>query len=190
MLKKIKDKLKSRAGLTLTEMLVTVAVLAFFSMACAIGITTALSARRDAIKISDADTLSSTIMQYISNEMRLALMQSGRTTFLEGADDEKFVYDGGSSVAGLTTGGSELYLNDDGRLMRKIGATEYEVLNESAYNTLKLDDLKFFVDGSKLGCRFKVVDAEGHTVKYTKNADGTGDTEYIEFWVTPINPIT
>ena len=50
-------KLKSRAGLTFTEMLVTLLILTMFSSACLLGVTTALRARQDNIKANDADSL-------------------------------------------------------------------------------------------------------------------------------------
>lgn len=170
MFQKIKAKLKSRAGLSLTEMLVTVLVLMFFSAACLLGITTALKARQAAIKAADADILSSTIMQYISNEMRLSLTED-RDTSVAG----KFTYKGGSSDLGLTTGSASLFLDDEGRLIKTIASTTRKVLNDSAYNGLKLKDLIFSESDGKLTCSFIIKDREENEIKHT------------EFTVTPIN---
>lgn len=174
MFKRIKSKLKSRAGLSLTEMLVTVVVLMFFSTACLLGITTALKARQAAIKAADADILSSTVMQYISNEMRLSL--DPRTEAIAGkTEDNKLVYDGGSTYANLTSGMSEIWRDDNGHIMRKIGSWEGEVLNDSAYSGLTLDKLHFEKSGNQLSCSFDIIDAEGNIIKST------------DFSVTPIN---
>lgn len=185
MFKRIKTKLKSRAGLTLTEMLVTVLVLMFFSTACLLGITTALKARQAAIKASDADILSSTIMQYISNEMRLSIgaVPDGGGKILK--------YDGGSTYANRPAGDSELWL-EDGQLKRRIGRDKvldspedkkhvFFVFNESAYSGLKLDRLEFVKDSDgRLTCSFDIYDLE----------DDTAPLKSTSFTVTPLNSIT
>lgn len=179
MLKKLKTKLKSKSGLTLTEMLITVILLMFFSSACLLGISTAISTRRDMIKAADADILCSTVTQYISNELRLSL---------NGDDSETgvFKYDGGSTYANLTCGNSKIKLDADGHLIRSIGDLEgavltgdheYSVLNNSAYSGFKLYQLIFDIkDDGKITCSFDIKDGET-TVKST------------EFEITPINPI-
>lgn len=185
MLKKIKSKLKSKAGLTLTEMLITVILLAFFSSACLLGISTALNTRTAMIKAADSDILSSTVMQYISNEIRLSL--NGDTT----AEPGKFKYEGGSTYAGLTAGSSEIWLNTDGRLMRKIGNLvggvagvqhEYSVFNDSAYSGMKLKNLTFTPEANgSITCSFIIEDSNGNTIK---------DVEDTRFTVTPITTTT
>ncbi len=186
MLKKIKSKLKSKSGLTLTEMLITVILLMFFSSACLLGISTALSTRRDMIKAADADILCSTVTQYISNELRLSLKGDDSVAGV-------FKYDGGSTYANLTCGDSELSLDENGHLMRSIGYLEgavltvdhkYSVLNDAAYSGFTLDNLEFKIiykvnddDNDKIRCSFDIKDGET-TVKST------------EFTVTPINPVT
>ena len=71
-MKKIFKKLKNRAGLTLTEMLVTLGILSIFSAACLTGMTTALSVRRDNITANDAEIIASMVTNYIANELRTA----------------------------------------------------------------------------------------------------------------------
>ncbi len=188
MLKKLKSKLKSKSGLTLTEMLITVILLMFFSSTCLLGISTALSTRRDMIKAADADILCSTVTQYISNELRLSIKGNP----IEG--NTKFTYDGGSTYANLTCGDSDIWVNYDdaeypkGCLMRRIGRLEddnnkftvnhiYPVFNESAYSGFTLDNLKFKIVGDTIECSFDIKDGES-TFKSTK------------FTVTPINPVT
>lgn len=196
MLKKLKSKLKSKSGLTLTEMLITVILLMFFSSACLLGISTALSTRRDMIKAADADILCSTVTQYISNELRLSIKGNP----IEGKT--KFAYDGGSTYANLTCGDSVIWINNEekveegdpqkGCLMRSIGYVEddenniynidhvYPVFNESAYSGFTLDDMKFEIVGDTIECSFVIKD--GETIVKT--------AEETKFTVTPINPIT
>ena len=185
MLKKLKSKLKSKSGLTLTEMHITVILLMFFSSACLLGISTALSTRREMIKAADSDILSSTIMQYISNELRLSLNPDASVAGV-------FSYDGGSTYANLTCGDSKIWLDDEGLLMRRIGNVkkdddfnttttidhEYLVFNQKAYSGFKLDKLSFTVDRDKdtITCSFVVVDDSGNEKK-------------TEFTVTPLTPI-
>ena len=193
MLKKLKSKLKSKSGLTLTEMLITVILLMFFSSACLLGISTALSTRREMIKAADSDILSSTIMQYISNELRLSLNPDDSVAGV-------FSYDGGSTYANLTCGDSEIWINYDdenypkGYLMRRIGRVEddddsskkytvnhiYPVFNESAYSCFTLSDLTFeIIDGTgekKIRCSFVI-------------KDGDNPIKTTEFTVTPLTPI-
>ena len=71
-MKKIFKRLKNRAGLTLTEMLVTVLILTIFSSAVLTGMTTALSVRRDNIMANDAEIIASMTVTYITNELRTA----------------------------------------------------------------------------------------------------------------------
>ncbi len=183
MLKRIKSKLKSKSGLTLTEMLITVILLMFFSSACLLGISTAISTRRDMIKAADADILASTVTQYISNELRLSI--NGRIT--EEGGKYKFEYDGGSTYANLTCGNSKIKLDANGHLIRSIGDLEgavltgdheYSVLNDSAYSGFKLAELKFTKTGDTIECSFVITDSNGNTVK---------TAEETKFIVTPIN---
>ncbi len=182
MLKRIKSKLKSKSGLTLTEMLITVILLMFFSSACLLGISTAISTRRDMIKAADADILASTVTQYISNELRLSIPKA--PTFSE---VEVFEYDGGSTYANLTCGNSKIKLDANGHLIRSIGDLkgavltgdhEYSVLNDSAYSGFKLAELKFTKTGDTIECSFVITDSNGNTVK---------TAEETRFTVTPIN---
>ena len=71
-MKKIFKRIKNRAGLTLTEMLVTVLILTIFSSAVLTGMTTALSVRRDNIMANDAEIIASMTVTYITNELRTA----------------------------------------------------------------------------------------------------------------------
>lgn len=177
MLKKLKSKLKSKSGLTLTEMLITVILLMFFSSACLLGISTALSTRREMIKAADSDILCSTVTQYISNELRLSLYGDDSVTGV-------FSYKGGSSYAGLTYDKSKIKLDSNGRLIRSfiINGVDnnYPVFNDSAYSCFTLSDLTFeIIDGTgekKIKCSFVI-------------KDGDNPIKTTEFTVTPLTPI-
>lgn len=107
-------KLKSRAGLTLTELMVTMLLLTMFSSACLIGITSAFASRRDHIRIADADILKSTVTEVITQELRLCLKPVAEDS------GKKISYRGGLSINGSSYDNSSLTLNDDGRLEKTI----------------------------------------------------------------------
>lgn len=65
-------KLKSRRGLTLVELLVTTVILSLFSCGCLVGISTAFKSRSDHIKAADADILKSSVIEAITQELRLS----------------------------------------------------------------------------------------------------------------------
>lgn len=65
-------KLKSRAGFTLTELLVSVLLVILLSTAILIGSTSALRAYRQAVSLSRAQTALSTLMTAVGDELRLA----------------------------------------------------------------------------------------------------------------------
>ncbi len=189
MLKKLKSKLKSRSGLTLTEMLITVILLMFFSSACLLGISAAISTRRDMIKASDADILCSTVTQYISNELRLCLFPTNVSE--EGI--EKFRYSGGSTYANLPTTNTYIWIDSEGYIWRSIGDVSFLVFNKSAYGvdspyggfTIAAPESDEFIsvdyDKDIITCSFVIKDSNGNIVK---TEDDT------RFTVTPINPVT
>lgn len=172
-------KLKSRAGLTLTELMVTMLLLTMFSMACLVGITSAFSARRDYIRISDADILKDTIIEVLTQELRLSINP-------EIKDDGKTIsYKGGVGVFkdGIiySSFDAKLTLSDDGKLKKVFGKDEeysYHVLNNSAYGengAFKIADLKFEDSDKGIKVSFRIVDRDD--VELTK----------ADFVVVPIN---
>lgn len=189
-------KLRSKAGLTIVEMMVTLVLLSLFSSACLVGITSAFASRRDHIRIGDADILKSTITEVITQELRMC-------------DDPKLIapnriqYKGGLRIDGYLGNMSELSLTEEdsekkikeGRLQKKLlglsGVTEdgtftYSVLNEAAYlnetansekGFFKIDGLTFTIDETDktISVKFKIVDD-----------DGTAYAE-ADFTVVPLN---
>ena len=65
-------KLRSRRGVTLTEVLLTVLITAMTASVAAVGVTSSLRVYNDSTALSDAQTLSSTIAQTIMDELRFA----------------------------------------------------------------------------------------------------------------------
>ena len=142
-MKKLIKKVKSRAGFTLTEMLVTVALLSLFGSAVLVGMTTAYAVRRDSIKVNDADILASLVTNYISNELRTAV-EVGDIEFEDmGENSETFTY-GGSAYANTVT----IKLVDQKIVFEKPSGETYSPFGEGAYSDkavgrLGLKDLYF-----------------------------------------------
>lgn len=147
-MKKMLKKIKNRAGLTLTEMLVTVAILSLFSAACLTGMTTALSVRRDNIMANDAEILASMVTNYMTNELRTAsnidFNTVGQVTYQSNESGFKSV----TLYIGTSADGDY-----EGQLLMSLntGSTDddpVKVFSEAAYSDksvkrLRLLDLKF-----------------------------------------------
>ncbi len=142
-------KLKSRAGLTLTELMVTMLLLTMFSSACLIGITSAFASRRDHIRIADADILKSTVTEVITQELRL-----GTRPKAHGEDDgagtttgKIIEYGGGLSIDGKTN--DIVYLTTyNGRLQKIYRLTTKDTKVEEGEKTSeeKIDKLMSDID--------------------------------------------
>ena len=158
-MKKMLKKIKNRAGLTLTEMLVTVAILSLFSAACLTGMTTALSVRRDNIMANDAEILASMVTNYITNELRTASnLRKVDGNKIEKEDETVTAVRYQSNESGfndVSLGLDEDITTDEenGQLVmvinKKTGADEIShIFSEAAYSDksvkrLRLLDLKF-----------------------------------------------
>lgn len=98
-------KLKNRAGMTVTELLVTVLLVVLLSGAILAGTNTALKTYRQSVSLSRAQTTLSTLMEAVGDELRLA----GKVQ----------VVDGTVSFASARKNGQEvrLSLSDKGELL-------------------------------------------------------------------------
>lgn len=172
-------KLKSRAGLTLTEMLVTLLILTMFSSACLVGITTAFRARQDNIKANDADILASMVTQLITDELRFsedAVASGDSITYRSHA----------SGYNNVTLG-----LKDEGEVGKRLcmtvnataGGIEQMMLNDAAYSTfpLCLKKLEFKQEGDSIKVTFEVWDGP---------SDDDRRITQEEFYVKPLNGIS
>lgn len=190
-------KLRSKAGLTIVEMMVTLVLLSLFSSACLVGITSAFASRRDHIRIGDADILKSTITEIITQELRMCTnvdVENKDMVVLGEEDGNKvygnIIYSGGLTVDGKLNEKASLALND-GRLQKTLEDIKldgevkdypYNVLNNSAYGEngfFKIKDLKFNVneteDVATIEVSFRIVDDDD--VEYTQ----------ADFTVVPLN---
>ena len=163
-MKKIIKKLKDRAGLTLTEMLVTVAILSLFSAACLTGMTTALSVRRDNIMANDAEILASMVTNYITNELRTAsnidFGTGGQVTYQSNESGFKSV----TLYIGTSADGDDG--DYEGQLLMRLnaGGTDddpVQIFSEAAYSDksvkrLMLGNLKFTQSADNVTVTFDV----------------------------------
>ncbi len=66
----MKKKLRSSKGMTMTELLVALAVVALIGMSLAMGVSSAAKVYRDSTRLSEAETLCGTILTYLEDEFR------------------------------------------------------------------------------------------------------------------------
>ena len=169
-------KLKSRAGLTLTELMITLAILTMFSSACLVGIAAAIRTRNENIKVGNADILASMVSGLITEELSLS-------SNLKSPDGPSIKY---TSVEG-ERGDAEMSLSSNGHLMITYGtnasATPKPMLSEAAYGSvskniigtssvieLRIDDLQFKITNGADGCKivnvsFKILDSDSNVIK-------------------------
>ena len=115
----MKKKLRSRRGVTLTEMLVTVIIIGLMTAGVAAGISASLNVYRESTQLSDAQTLSATLAQAVMDELRYATNVK---------DGDAPIYDSMNYGEGAT-----IAPNADGRL----AVNGIELVGSGAYNGLK-----------------------------------------------------
>lgn len=71
-MRSVRKKIRSRRGVTLTELLAAVLVLGLVSLGAAVGVNSALRVYRQSTALSDAQTLSSTLSVALMDELRFA----------------------------------------------------------------------------------------------------------------------
>lgn len=71
-MKKLKRKLRARAGMTLTELLAAIAIMALLGTAISVGTSAALRVYRASTAVSEAGVLKSTLAAAIMDELRYA----------------------------------------------------------------------------------------------------------------------
>ena len=68
----LRRRLRSRRGLTLTELLLAVAIMGILFSAIATGVSAAAKVYRKSVAVSDAQTLSTNVINALENELRYA----------------------------------------------------------------------------------------------------------------------
>jgi len=107
--KKLRDKLSSRRGMTLTELLAAVLILALVAAGVVTGVNTSLRVYRRSVALSDAQTLSSTLSIALMDELRYAREPGGSETAVFTSSTFGPSVSVGSAPEGhVTVGGKEL----------------------------------------------------------------------------------
>ncbi|MEG2989475.1 MAG: prepilin-type N-terminal cleavage/methylation domain-containing protein, partial [Oscillospiraceae bacterium] len=65
-------KLRSQKGFTLSELLVTLAILGVLTLAIAVGISSATTVYRQSVTLSESGVLASTLSQAVADELHYA----------------------------------------------------------------------------------------------------------------------
>lgn len=118
----IRKKLVSKGGLTLTEVLVAVLVFVLLSIVIVYGTTAALHIYRKGVMASEARTLTATLAQSLSSELRYA--QNVRV-----ADDGTVTFDS------REFGADASIKSDGGRVQIVSGGKAYDLLGNKAYTS-------------------------------------------------------
>ncbi len=151
------QKLRSRRGMTLAELLAALAVFAILSAALAVGVTAAWKVYRKAVVASEARTLQSTLVQALGDELRFA--QNIRT------DGAAVRFDSDTFGPGAAVSASA-----EGRLL--IGG--YELLPQKAYTAgLTAEAALGYADGFftvELHILHPLLPGGGRTVVFTVRA--------------------
>ncbi len=78
-MRELRRKLRSRRGVTLTELLATVLILSLVTAGAVTGVSASLRVYRRSVRLSDAQTLSSTLSIALMDELRYAKNPKGDT---------------------------------------------------------------------------------------------------------------
>lgn len=165
-------KSRSRAGFTLTETLITVAILAIMSAAGAVVTGTVLSTRNDMIEAADAQVLASTVLEALADEIRF-----GQNVRLEETVDKTTL-----KLNSLSFGTNTFFDIEEGRVVAKGESLESmtegftKLLPDKAYTSLKVTALSFR--------------GENGGVTITLTVEGRGGVLWSDsLTVTPLNGI-
>lgn len=162
----MKEKLRSSGGMTLTELLVALAIVALIGMSLTLGVGNAAKIYRDATRVFEAETLCGTILTYLEDEFRFSRNIQVKT--VAGAEPE-VVFD--SQVFGKDV----KVLVEDGKVKIKGESSEFDLLSNKAYTS----GLKVNKDESKISYD---KDTGLVTIKIAVGSDDTG--AYVNHTVT------
>lgn len=125
----MREKLRSSRGMTLTELIVALAVVSLIGVAMTAGISSAVKVYRDATQLYEAETLCGTVLTCLEDEFRFA-----RNVQNDTGSDPKVTYDSRSFGNGVSV------TVENGKVL--IGGKE--LLGEKAYTS------KLMVDKCKI----------------------------------------
>lgn len=166
-----KCKKRARRGFTLTETLVVIAILAFVTAAGAVVTGTVIGTRNAMIEAGDCQSLVSTAILTIADEIRL-----GRKVEVQEdpAAGTQTVY-----VDSATFGTDTHFLLENGRIKAENTEGSFDLLTEKEYSQLQINDMKLEHDA-----------AAPDSITISMEAVGMNGKIYAtSLTVTPINGI-
>ena len=138
----MEQKLKSRRGMTLTELLVSMAIMALLSVGIATGVSAAGAAQRDNLALSEASLLLDSVTKAVLGELRYARITAPAASPAPVPPaGYSLVYDSQiqylSTVYGLD---ARFYTAENGdglnRIFVEANGKSYSLLGEGAYTNL------------------------------------------------------
>jgi len=126
----MREKLRSSKGMTLTELIVALAIVGLISISLSVGVSSAAKVYRDATRLSEAETLCGTILTYLEDEFRF----SRNTRMEKDGETSELVFD--SQVFGKDV---RVKVDDKGRI-KLVGKEKsidngFDLLSNTAYTS-------------------------------------------------------
>jgi len=166
----MKKKLRSSKGMTLTELIMALAVVSLIGVSLTTGINGGVKVYRDATRLYEAETLCGTILTYLEDEFRFARnIQVDPTDAVPSDPADPSVLDNKkvTSFDSQYFGSDAKILWDTGRIQIETSAGNYKLLSDSAYtNGLKVSN-----------CEVRYNDS-AFTIKVAVGSDET--SQYVE----------
>lgn len=120
MMTKLKSKLGGKRGFSLTELLITIVVLALLTVAINVGIGGAGIAYKKITLSSEASVLVSTVSEAVSDELSYAT---------------KINVDNGTYRSAVYGSGTKISTDTEGHIVVAAGGTEFQLLNDKTYTS-------------------------------------------------------
>ncbi len=134
----MKKKLRSSQGMTLTELLVALMIVALIGVALTTGVNSAVNVYRDSTRLYEAETLCGTILTSLEDEFRFGrdIRKDGETVRF---DSQIF----GNDV--------EVLVDDEGKITIGQEGSSFQLLNDKAYTSgLKVLESKIDYSGGQV----------------------------------------
>jgi len=123
----MKEKLRSSKGMTLTELIVALAVVSLIGISLTVGVSSAVKVYQDSTQLFEAETLCGTILTYLEDEFRF-----GRNIDSKKISEEKneVVFDSQAFGKGV-----RVIVKDGKILIGKDEDTGFDLLSDAAYTS-------------------------------------------------------